>query len=396
MRKIKRYIGSIVFMMMLSLSLWPSTIFAESRFRDWLRERLKRRAEIQTYHPMSANIGLTGCGNGVCEDDETDRNCRQDCCNKFLQEDGDKICMKKGWKKAYVNVDGRPRKLLWKVPEKWKSGAIIILHGGGGGAYSFCGEAYWGKYLVNEAGIEFTEMAISEGFAVFTLDSGYNLATDLEGRPMGKRFDWFVLENRDNLEVPFVENLIDSFIPSIRPDGSSESIFIVGHSTGSFAAIIVSTQLNDKISAFVPVAGGDPYGMYGDMGYIDPIKKMRGCVPGTVRDNETHLLIDVSNACSSETYPNERNWPKTKRKIPFKQFIHEDDGLVDMSCMRKAQKQLISHGYQDDGPFILNRSLDPITPDIPISQGLENHFWQYQYNQPLIEFFKKYANRNRK
>jgi hypothetical protein len=342
------------------------------------------------------NVGLTGCGNGVCEDDETDRNCKLDCCSKVFQKESDENCIKKGWNKEFVNVNGRPRKLFWKAPEgEWNNGAIITLHGGGGYAATYCGESPLSSRLfgqnMNKADVEFTESAISEGFAVFSLDSGYNLATDLEGRGMGKRWDWFAQKSRENIDIPFIEKVIDNTIPSKRPAGSSESVFIEGHSSGSFTALLVSTHLNDKVDAFVLVAGGDPYGMYGDMGYIHPTKPMRKCVPGTVRDNENQDLIDVPNICLSDSYPNELKWPETKRSIPFKQFIHEDDGLVDMSCMRKAQEQLIGHGYQDDGPFIVTRSTDPVNPNLKISQGLDDHLWQEQYTQPMLDFFKKYS-----
>ena len=46
------------------------------------------------------NTGLTGCGNGVCEDNETDRNCKSDCCNKVFQEEADNNCLKRGWNKS--------------------------------------------------------------------------------------------------------------------------------------------------------------------------------------------------------------------------------------------------------------------------------------------------------
>ena len=68
-----------------------------------------------------------------------------------------------------------------------------MLHGGGGYAATYCGVSpslnRLFRYDVNDIDIEFTEYALSEGFAIYSLDSGYNLATDIEGRGMGKRLE---------------------------------------------------------------------------------------------------------------------------------------------------------------------------------------------------------------
>ena len=76
-------------------------------------------------------------------------------------------CWRDGWKEINVTIDGYNRSVLWKAPKrKWRHGAIIVLHGGGGSHHHFCR----GGKLVQPQ-IDFTRRAISQGFAVFVLDS---------------------------------------------------------------------------------------------------------------------------------------------------------------------------------------------------------------------------------
>ena len=76
----------------------------------------------------------------------------------------------------------------------------------------------------------------------------------------------------------------------------------------------------------------------------------------------------------------------SKKKAPFKLFYHQGDGVDDTSCKEKVQRLLVEHGYKDDGSFIVK--------DKTGRRRVLNHFWVKEYNQPLIEFFKKYANRH--
>jgi hypothetical protein len=70
-----------------------------------------------------------------------------------------------------------------------------------------------------------------------------------------------------------------------------------------------------------------------------------------------------------------------EKKLPFKQFHHQGDGACDFSCMEKARAWLVKNGFKDDGAYILSRGRRKIT----------SHFWQNEYNEPMINFFKKYA-----
>jgi hypothetical protein len=59
--------------------------------------------------------------------------------------------------------------------------------------------------------------------------------------------------------------------------------------------------------------------------------------------------------------------------------------VVDISLKEKATRLLVEHGHRNDGSFIL---------DDTANKTLENHFWQSEYNQPLIEYFKEYVQKN--
>ncbi|MFC1645757.1 hypothetical protein ACFL2Y_01085 [Candidatus Omnitrophota bacterium] len=357
--------------------------------------------------PVEDDIGRIGkCGNNICEDDETNATCSEDCCSKIFQlhKDHEQGCINRGWNKKIVNVDGRPRKVLWKGPGKWKNGAIIALHGGGGAPSVWCYTNIPGA----EAGAAFGDLAVNQGFAFFGLDSTYNAATDPEGRGIGKRFDCLEIEGRKNVDLPYIKKIITETIPQLRPNGSSQDIFITGISTGGYTTLLSATHFNDKITAFAPVAGGDPYGAYFDMSH--PEKLGRDCTPGGMKDSETHKPINWKNAAKSESHPNEKKWPKTIKNIPFKQFHHELDCTCDISNMEKAREQLISHGYIEDenGPFRLTLDADPghvkgyciyNDPTRPGRRGvrgeqlccIEDHFWQEQFSQPILDFFKKHS-----
>jgi hypothetical protein len=68
------------------------------------------------------------CGNGICEPGESAQDCPRDCCSELYEiEESD--CIAKGWRRETIEVDGLPRKILWKGPPTWQNGAIVVLHG---------------------------------------------------------------------------------------------------------------------------------------------------------------------------------------------------------------------------------------------------------------------------
>ena len=295
----------------------------------------------------------------------------------------EKECIKKGWKRISVSIRGLERKTLWKGPKQsWKQGAIIALHGGGGTYSNFGSNIPLGKPMV-----EFGDLALKAGFAIFALESTSGMVTDDEGRSCGKRWDCIAQDNRENIDLPFIDTVIMKVIPKLRPAGSAEAIFITGISNGGFMTILAATHFADKITAFAPVSAGDPYGTYMDMG-THPLFERQNA-PGVFRDNETHKLVSQKGAAAARAYPHEKKWPElnTGEKPAFKQFHHQGDGACDISCMKKARYLLVKHEYRDDGPFILEDRG---------RRTVWKHFWRREYNQSLIEFFTKYAPKTRK
>lgn len=290
-------------------------------------------------------------------------------------------CLEKGWKKLALRVEGRERALLWKGPDgPWKQGAILAFHGGGGAASN------WGHsaFPIGKAQADFTTAAIARGFAIFALDSTRGVVTDDAGRACGKRWDCMATD-RPNIDLPFIEAVIRETLPSARPSGSSEAVFLTGISNGGFMTILAGTQLTDLVNGFAPVSAGDPYGTHMDMGTHPPAERKNA--PGTFRDNATKAIVSRDNATgrgvsekgAAGDNAGERPWPAvTERPVFFKQFHHEDDGGVDLSCMRKARAMLVKHGYRDTGAFVLKGDG---------KRTLAEHFWQAGYTGPLLDFF---------
>lgn len=284
-------------------------------------------------------------------------------------------CLREGWQKLTLNAAGLKRKVMWKGPKgPWK-GAILVLHGGGGEAAHFCA----GGRLVRPQ-IAFANMALERGFAVFALDATTDKVTDAQGRPCGKRFDFSVL-NRPNLDLPYIEQIITQVVPSKRPAGSSSAIFMTGLSTGGYMTIRASTHFADKITAFAPVSAGDPYGT--DT-VCDTSLSKRESAKGILTDRETGKEIVKDNACKAPSYAKESPWPtpRAAAKPAFKQFQHEDDGIVDISCMRKVTTLLEQKGYPNAGAFVVPGA------------GKKNafkHLWLDEYNKPLLDFFASQA-----
>ena len=142
--------------------------------------------------------------------------------------------------------------------------------------------------------------------------------------------------------------------------------------------ILASTQLNDKIRAFAPVSAGDPYGIDIECGDHSTLRKN---APGRWYDKDTRIEMGKKGACSADRLPDKEQAADERpgQNLPFKQFHHEGDPAVDISCMGKAQRLLTQEGYQDAGPYIL-KNVGP--------RRLWKHFWLGRYNAVLLEFFK--------
>ncbi|MCK4742639.1 MAG: hypothetical protein KAT25_02340 [Sulfuriflexus sp.] len=257
--------------------------------------------------------------------------------------DAVKSCIEEGWKPLNVQVAGQNREILWKRPlGKWKQGAIVVLHGDGGGHHDFCaGDDQQGPP------IEFAEDAVAEGFAVFLLESTEDVVTDAKGQNCGKGFDFSVLD-RPNVDLQFISKVVKTIIPQLSSSRSTKKIFLTGVSTGGYMAIRAAVRFNNRITAFAPVSAGDPYGTSMNCHATDSKRKI---IVGSLIDMETNKPTRKKNACLSENYSHEKDWPRitSKHKVTFKQFHDRGDGVVDISCMKKIKKQLQQHGYESKG-----------------------------------------------
>lgn len=150
-------------------------------------------------------------------------------------------CLKKGWSRLTLSVEGQARKVLWKAPAgPWK-GAIVILHGGGGACSDFGSTVEIGQPMV-----EFSSLALSRGFAVVCPDSGDSLARDAQGRGYGKRWDCFPVDHRDNVDLPFLRQVLGQTVPALRPSGSGKGVFLTGISNGGYMAILTATHFPEQ------------------------------------------------------------------------------------------------------------------------------------------------------
>lgn len=299
------------------------------------------------------------------------------CIAGISYEKEERSCKFKGWQKISQDINGLNRQLFWKGPEgTWQNGAIIVLHGGGGSYTNWCGNMRICKPMA-----EFSDLAIKNGFAIFAIDSSDGEFKDEAGNSCGKRFDFTAGGNRENLELPFFEIVLNEIIPGLRPQNSARDIFMAGISNGGFMAMRAATHFDNKITAFALVSAGDPYGSFIDC--QESLTPRQGA-PGLFYDNQTKINIGELNACLADSYADEKEWETANPSAmpAFKQFHHQGDAGVDLSCMSKAQALLKEHGYNDDGPYIIK--------DNQGKKKLWKHFWQRAYNQPLIQFFLKY------
>ena len=280
-------------------------------------------------------------------------------------------CQAAGWTRELVTIAGRPRLVLWKGPATWTRGALVVMHGGGGSHTNFC----VANVPLIAPQVRFSDQALAQGFAVFLLDSS-DQVRDNAGRLCGKVWDDEV-RSRDNLDLPFVEEVLRRLIPGKRPAGSRSEIFVAGHSSGGYMAVRVASRYADLVTAFAPVSSGDPYGWFRD---CTPRASDRVNVFGAGFDNETRRQIIETGACESTAgQPNERAWDGAALtpKPVFRQFHHLQDGINDRSCVAKVRAQLLARGYPEDPPFAVDGG----------TRNADVHNWLDDYNGPILSFF---------
>lgn len=142
-----------------------------------------------------------------------------------------------------------------------------------------------------------------------------------------------------------------------------------------------ATEMPDLVTAFAPMSNGDPYGWHR---ICIPKPKGRKEVHGAGYDNDTGKEILERNSCDAATgYKKEMKWPQTSssKKPVFKLFHHHKDGINDYSCNERVRAKLLEHGFIEDGRFLIEGGW----------RRLVNHFWQDEYNAPILDFFEKHA-----
>ena len=279
-------------------------------------------------------------------------------------------CQRAGWARETVSSAGLQRLVLWKAPAAWTRGAVVVMHGGGGSHTNYC----VANVAFIAAQVRFTETALAQGFAVFLLDSS-DQVVDNDGRLCGKVWDDEV-RARANLDLPFIEDLLRRVIPGKRPSGGRSEVFVTGHSSGGYMAVRAASHFPELITAFAPVASGDPYGWTRDC-TRRPGDRVK--VAGRGFDNETRRQISEPGACEASRYPNEKVWDGTAggTKPAFRQFHHAQDGIHDRSCVAKVRAQLLERGYPEVAPFMLEGG----------SRSVAAHGWLDEYSAPLLAFF---------
>jgi hypothetical protein len=285
-------------------------------------------------------------------------------------------CVAQGWKLESFSQASLTRSLLWKGPAVWTQGVILVLHGGGGAAAHFC---HANHPLIN-AQVRFAEKAIAKGFAVVLLESS-DAVTDSAGRLCGKVWDDNVLA-RPNIDLPYIGHIIRTALAQWRPAGSSTRLFISGLSSGGFMTVRAATHFVSEVTAFAPVAAGDPYGWYRD---CTRRPGDRQNVAGAGKDRETHKTIPERGSCEATSYPNEAAWDSAVnanlflKKPKFRLIYHRQDAIVDESCVLKLRRQLLAHQYPEAEPFVLDNGF----------RRLGAHFWQEAYDEEILRFFEQ-------
>ncbi len=245
------------------------------------------------------------------------------------------------------------------------------MHGGGGSHTNFC----VANVPLIAPQVRFAEMALARGFAVFLLDSSDQVRDD-SGRMCGKVWDDEV-RDRVNLDLPFIEDVLQRLVPSKRSAGSRTEMFLVGHSSGGYMAVRAASQLTGLVTAMAPVSSGDPYGWFRD---CSPRPGDRTNVFGAGFDIETRRQIIEPGACVSPGFPNEKPWAgaSSASKPSFRLFHHDQDGINDRSCVDKVRGQLLARGYPETTPFTL----------VGTSRSADLHYWLDDYNAPILDFLE--------
>lgn len=279
-------------------------------------------------------------------------------------------CHSAGWIPAVESVAGLSRRVLWKAPPGWSGAAIVVMHGGGGSHTNFC----VANLPLIAPQVRFTELALSRGFAVFLLDS-HDQVTDQQGRVCGKVWDDEV-RARDNVDLPFIDRALRDLIPSQRPAGGRTETFLVGHSSGGYMAVRAATRFGDRVTALAPVASGDPYGWTRD---CTRRPGDRANVAGAAFDNDTGRQIIEPGACSPPTDAREQPWDDAgpAHRPVFRMFHHAEDGINDRSCVERARRQLLAHGYPERPAYTL----------VGGARSADVHYWLDAYNAPVLDFF---------
>lgn len=158
-----------------------------------------------------------------------------------------------------------------------------------------------------------------------------------------------------------------------HPTGSRTDLYRTGLFSGGYVAVRAATHFGGLISAFAPVASGDPYGWVRD---CTPRAGDRTNVFGVGLDAETRRNISEVGACAATSWPNEKPWEGSAidPKPPFRLFHHAQDGIHDRSCVDKVRRQLVQRGWPEAAPFMLDGG----------SRSAEVHYWQDAYNAPLL------------
>lgn len=284
-------------------------------------------------------------------------------------------CSSQGWRQVHLEIGGQKRRLLYKGPPgAWENGAILVLHGGGGKAEDFCEQ---GNRLLAPQ-VAFAQTAIDQKFAVLLLDST-QIVTDRQGMVCGKIWDDEVRE-RVNIDLPYLDEILRQVVPSLRPPGSNLSMFMAGHSSGGYMTVRAASHMGHRLDAIAAIASGDPYGWtrrcnpaYGDK---------RENVKGAGFDNETGKQIIEVGACLGEPSAKERMWDHFEgRKPVFRIFHNEFDGINDISCGRKVDRQLRANGFTGEQPYLAKRHDG--------RRRLIYHFWANEYNLEILAFFRR-------
>ncbi|MBP8305769.1 MAG: hypothetical protein KAY46_00800 [Burkholderiaceae bacterium] len=284
-------------------------------------------------------------------------------------------CQDAGWHRAVVTAAGLERLVLWKAPPdgRWRQGALIVMHGGGGSHTNFC----VANVPLIEPQVRFTAQALAAGFAVFLLDSS-DRTSDQAGRLCGKVWDDEV-HPRASLDLPFIDQVLGTLIPAKRPPDGRPEIFATGLSSGGYMTVRAASRFGDRLRAIAPVSSGDPYGWARD---CTPQVSDRSNVFGVARDVETGRTISEPGACRGADTSRERPWDTSPggARPAFRQFHHEGDAIHDVSCVEKVAAQLVAHGFGQ-------------TPALRLTGPPRDaawHYWLDEYNAPMLAFFSSF------